>query len=313
MDGGPVMARRLLLAPDEVPAYVHADLDVSANGKGLRVRSWQEMQALPPLTYLVHNLLSEGGVSLVVGHPKAGKSTLARSLAAEVAGYGHGRFLGREIINPGLVLYYSPDEAPQMTVEHFRPLLPADADRIDFVQSGDLAALGEVIDAGGHRLLIADTLGRLFQNARFGDGDQYFQWQTHLDQVRRVASRTGCHVCLLHHARKSSGQRSLAVLGSAAIAGAADTVISITVDEDEAGGYVRHVESTNRAGVELPRQRLTLAGDGWLTVERQAVPKADPKAEAKAEARAMRADGLPLRQIADRLGVSRGTAYNWTK
>ena len=284
--------------------------DVSDSSEGLQVVSWADMQALPPLTFLVDDLLPVGGVSLMVGHPKAGKSTLARVLAAEVARYGDGSFLGRDIMNAGPVLYYSPDEAPQMTVQHFRGILPKDADGIDFVQSGDLDGLGDLVDKRGSRLLIVDTLGRLFQAERFPDGDSYMAWQTHLDQVRRIASDTGCHICLLHHARKSGGDRSLSVLGSAAIAGSADTVVSITVTEDDADGWVRHVESVNRAGVELPRQRLALQGDGWLTVE---PPAPNPKADAVAEARAMRRDGMSIRAIADQMGVSVGTAHKWTK
>ena len=282
--------------------------DTPEEAPGVQVMSWTEMQALPPLTYIVDDLLPEGGVSLVVGHPKAGKSTLARVLASEVAGYGEGQFLGRDIINGGRVLYYSPDEAPQMTVEHLRGILPTDANKIDFVQSGDLDALGEVIEAGGHSLLIVDTLGRLFQAERFPDGDSYMAWQTHLDRVRRSASGTGCHICLLHHARKSGGERSLSVLGSAAIAGSADTVISLTVTEDEADGYVRHVESVNRAGVELPRQRLALKGDGWLTV---APTRRSPEAEAKADVKAMRRDGISFGQIAEQLGISKNKAFRW--
>ena len=275
--------------------------------QGLRVLSWLEMQALPPLSFLVEDLLPEGGVSLIVGHPKAGKSTLARVLAAEVGGYGEGRFLGREIVNPGRALYYSPDEAPQMTVQHLRGILPPDATNIDFTQEGNIDQLGEVVDHEGHRLLIVDTLGRLFQDLRFPEGDNYLAWQKHLGDVRKIAEETGCHVCMLHHARKSGGDRSLSVLGSAAIAGSADTVISVTVTDDDTQ-YIRHVESTNRAGVELPRQRLTLAGDGWLTVAPMERPA---ESDAKAEVRAMRRDGQSIRQVAEATGLSRSTVQRW--
>ena len=166
-----------------------------------------------------------------------------------------------------------------------------------------------MVASGGHRLLIVDTLGRLFQSERFPDGDSYMAWQTHLDQVRRIASATDCHICLLHHARKSGGDRSLSVLGSAAIAGSADTVLSVTVEDDDAGGWCRHIESAQRAGVELPRQRLTLAGDGWLTVEEPAGPS--PEKLARAEVKAMRADGLTYDAIAEALGITKSKAYRW--
>lgn len=279
--------------------------------------TWANMKALPPLQFLVEGLLPVGGVSLIVGHPKAGKSTLARVLAAEVGGYGHGEFLGRQVVETCNVLYYSPDEAPQMTVEHFTGILTGHVDGIHFLQSGSLWQIGDVLARTrkavgvGYGLLIVDTLGRLFQNERELESDSYFAWQSHLDQVRRVASENRCHTALLHHARKSGGERSLSVLGSAAIAGSADTVISLSVTEGDQGeGYVRHVESTQRAGVELPRQRLALAGDGWLTVQPMA---SDPANDAKAEARAMRGDGDSYGIIAKALGISKDTAYRWCK
>ena len=271
------------------------------------IRTWAEMQREPPLTYLVDDLLPEGGVSLVVGHPKAGKSTLARVLAAEVSGHGHGAFLGRALVNAGRVLYYAPDEHPSMTAAGLRGILPHDADGVDFIGSANLETLA--VAAPEYRLLIVDTLGRLFARERFPDSDAYMQWQAHLDRVRRVATDTGCAIVLLHHARKSGGTRSLAVSGSAAIAGAADTVITLDVAEED-GQPVRYVESINRAGMEIPRQRLVLAGDGWLTVQ---APRVDPSKEARAEARAMKRDGVPVRQIADDLGVSRSTVGRWTK
>lgn len=273
------------------------------------VLSWADMLAAPSLSFMVDDMLPSGGVSLLIGHPKAGKSTLARVLAAGVMGCGEQAFLGRSIRETGRVLYYSPDEHPSMTVQHFRGILPTDADGIDFVLRGDLNGLASVID--GHKLLIVDTMGRLFQGVRFHEGDSYFQWQAYLDRVREIATDTGCHVCLLHHARKSGGDRALAVLGSAAIAGAVDTVLSLTVAEED-GQHVRYVESSNRAGVDLPRQRLALFGDGWLRVEPLSFEATDPADEARTKARAMRADGVSVREIAKALGVSVGTAYNWS-
>ena len=273
--------------------------------------TWTEMQKLPPLDWLVQDLLPVGGISLLIGHPKAGKSTLARTLAAEVAGYGHGHFLGREVLHTGRVLYCSPDEAPQMTVQHFRGIIPHDAEGLDFAPRADLAQLGKLAEAGRHKLMVVDTLGRLFAGSRFPEGGDYMAWQEHLSAVRQVATDTGCHVCLLHHARKSAGNRALDSLGSQAIAGTADCVISLQVAE-EAGRFPRFVWSTNRAGVDLSRQKLTLAGDGWLTVDPLTV-KSESERDAKAEVRAMKRDGQSVRDISRATGVPKSTVCDWTQ
>ena len=63
------------------------------------------------------------------------------------------------------------------------------------------------------------------------------------------------------------GDRGADVLGSQAIAGAVDTIVSITTEKDEAtGAWVRYVTSTNRAGEDVPRTPLVLEDDAWITM-----------------------------------------------
>lgn len=274
------------------------------------VRSWADMQALPPLEWLVDGLLIDGGVSLLIGNPKSGKSTLARVLAATVAGHGNGRFLGRDVRGTRRVLYLAPDEAPQTTVQHFKGIIPPDCSGIDFCERAGLLDLAEIVVEGRYGLLIVDTLGTLFAEV-LPDGDSYMDWQAPLARVREIANETGAHLCFVHHSRKAEGDRGLASLGSQAITGKSDTIIGLTTAR-AGDGYVRYIETTQRAGVELSRQRLTLAGDGWLTVEPR-TPAADPGADAKAEARAMKRDGMSYQQIAEALGVAKSTAYQWAR
>lgn len=288
--------------------------DSGQDGRGY---NWLGLLDLPPLKWLVADLLIDGGTSLLVGHPKAGKSTLARVLAATVAGYGSGRFLGREVLKPCPVVYYSPDELPETSREHFIYLLPTDPEearkvRISFYYREPLARLEEIVSDEGAGLLIVDTLGALFAEAGLSDGD-YMQWQPHLQRVRDIGTKTGAHVSCVHHARKNGGERSLAVLGSAAIAGKMDTIINVETVQ-AGGGWVRNVSTTQRAGVEIARQRLTLAGDGWLTVEPSAVDGADdPAADAIAEARAMKRAGETVREIADKMGRPVSTVGRWVR
>ena len=311
--GATARARLHLDAGDLTEAQRELEAVAGADTEGPRILSWAQVQALPGLSWTVDGLLSASGVSLMVGHPKAGKSTLARVLAAEVMGYGRGSFLGRAVVERGRVAYYSPDEAPQMVREHFVGILPRNADGLDFVERADMDSLARIVKDGGHKLLIVDTLGRLFAGSKFPDSDQYMAWQQGLDRVRRVATDTECHVCLLHHARKSGGDRSLAVLGSAAIAGSADTVIELQVEERD-GRWARTIQSTQRAGVELPRQKLVFAGDGWLGVEPLGLAQdVAAKAEAMAEVRAMRADGKSFAQIAETMGISKNMAFRWAR
>ena len=273
--------------------------------------SWADMQATPPIQWQIADLLPVAGVGLIVGHPKAGKSTLARVLAATVAGHGgDSLFLGREVLRPGPVLYISPDEHPAMTASHFRDILPPDAKNVSFrtdqIPFGD--ALG-LIEGGDYSLVVIDTLGRVVADAVNLDGEEYIAWQTALGGLRMAATKGDCTIVALHHARKSGGDRSLAVLGSTAIAGAADLILSLTIDQDPDGGWVRYIESTQRAGVELARQKIALAGDGWMTT-REPI---DAERDAKAEVRIMHAEGMSFGEIAEAMGISKSKAYRWVK
>ena len=276
----------------------------------MRVLSWQEMQALKPLEWLVDGLLIRRGLSLLIGHPKAGKSTLARVLAASVAGHGDGRFLGRKVRGSHRVFYYSPDEAPETTREHFLRILPPEANGIEFCARADLEDLAEYVAGEGVRLLVIDTLGALFSTMHFPEGDSYMRWQAPLDRVRQLATDTGAHICLLHHARKAEGDRSLAALGSSAIAGKADTIINVTTAK-AGDSYSRFVETTQRAGDELTRRRLTLGNDGWLTVEPRLTD--DAEAARHADALDLHDAGMSYREIAREIGVSRSTVHRWIK
>ena len=124
----------------------------------------------------------------------------------------------------------------------FSGLLAPDADGIDFLLRGDLDDLADAMDGRRYSLAVIDTMGRLFRSRRELEGDSYMAWQESLDEVRTLATATGCHIALLHHARKSGGDRSLAVLGSAAIGGAADSVLSLVVEEEDGRGALPGID-----------------------------------------------------------------------
>ena len=269
----------------------------------LLVSSWYDLQSLPPVRYVADGLLLFAGLSLLIGHPKAGKSTLARVIAAETAGYGSGMILGRSVVRSGRVLYYAPDEHQAVTRDRFARLLPTNADGIDFMASGTPDELASVLRFRPYRMAVIDTLGRLFQSEDFQEGDNYLEWQKHMDMVRKLAAEAECHICMLHHARKSGGSRSLASLGSTAIPGGVDTVLSVEVTEADSGEWARYIQSTNRAGREIERRKLVLDEDGWLTAE------LDQDELLKSEIWALRKEGKSIRAITDATGVPRSTVH----
>lgn len=190
------------------------------------------------LDWLVHDLLPAGGTSLLIGTPKSGKSSLARTIASKVA---TGRpWLGRET-KAGPVLYVALDERRATVREHVRTLATACAghdaatlcERLHVAfgpRPADpipaLAALFDGIDPAPVPVVI-DTLMKALP---FEDANDYGLSGESMAQVTALADRTGTHVMLVHHARKDATDPTTAALGSTRLAADVDVIVSLRVD-----------------------------------------------------------------------------------
>ena len=190
------------------------------------------------LDWLVHDLLPVGGTSLLIGTPKSGKSSLARTIASKVA---TGRpWLGRET-KAGSVLYVALDERRATVREHVRALATACAghdtatlcERLHVAfgpRPADpvpaLAALLEGIDPAPV-LVVIDTLMKALP---FEDANDYGLSGESMAQVTALAERTRAHFLLVHHQRKDATDPTTAALGSTRLAADVDVIVSLRVD-----------------------------------------------------------------------------------
>ena len=278
------------------------------------LRNWDSLMAEPSLEWLIDRLLPVGGLSLLVGGPKVGKSTLLRELLAS-HGSGGGPWLGRDnLTEGGPFLYVALDEHPSMVKEHFTKLIhcyPEDALAFSahFVTTPvSMEALCALIAESEASLCAIDTLGQFAADA-VEDGNSYQAWQHTMNGLRQVATETHCHILALHHARKSGGRRGQSTLGSQAIAGAVDTIIEMEATLTAGGEYRRTVSSTNRAGEDIPLTPLLLdQANGSVSVDKAR----QSQVAAIDEAQQMRDGGMSVRQIADELGVSKSWVAKYT-
>lgn len=191
--------------------------------------------------WLVDGILTAGGVSLLVGQPKSGKSTITRQLTMSVM---RGQpFFGREV-KKGKVLYLALEEQEEILNEQFQTLgINKDDDMIIHVGGvfGDkvIEELKSAIEHYSPSLVIIDTL-LLFTTCNPND---YREVNTELAKIRAVARETNSHICAIHHQNKREDKGTESILGSNAIHGAVDCAILLNKK-----GRKRIMNSSQRGG-----------------------------------------------------------------
>jgi hypothetical protein len=215
--------------------------------------------------WVVDGLLPAGGLSVLAGKPKVGKSVLARYIASRVA-LGK-RCLGRKTVG-GPVLYITLEGRRQDVRAHLRvlragslpqlyvhvgpvPQTPTGTSR-EKIREHRLAWLAAAIKKHRPVLIIIDTWGRF---VTVKDSNDYAEGTAASEGVINLAQRTGVHFLFTHHSPKHTKRELIdSLLGSTAIAGAVDTVLLLRRQRDD----VRTLATNQRVGDELPETVLIL-------------------------------------------------------
>ena len=194
--------------------------------------------------WLVDNLLYRGGVSVIVGAPKSGKSTLTRQMALSVC-RGE-KFLGRGV-KKGKVLYLALEEQEQMLQGQFRRIGLNENDDI-MIHVGSIFTedrderLKEIVNETQPDLVVIDTLF-LFADA---DQNNYNEVNVKLQKYRDIARASNCHIIFVHHQNKGDDKGTRSISGSQAIHGGVDCALILNRDRKE-----RSIMSSQRGGIEL--------------------------------------------------------------
>ena len=206
------------------------------------------------VNFCVKGLLPTGGMSVLAGKPKAGKSTLARQLAVAVA---HGTpFLNRET-EQGAVLYLGIEEKQSEVAAHFQQLGLCESDpvliRCGAVPKNQSVAMLEdaLMRMPEAKLVIIDPMFRFVGGVK--DASDYVQVNNALEQLLELARRYNVHILTVHHMKKKETEDVMdGALGSTAIVGGTDTFIGLLVD----GKGMRTICSRQRYGTDMEPTQL---------------------------------------------------------
>lgn len=203
------------------------------------------------LEWVVDGMLSKGGLSILVGAPKSGKSTLTRQLTKAVARGEN--FLNRKT-KQGKVLVLALEEQAEVISGQYRQLGVTSQDDV-LVHVGRIVGKNAIDDLFGAcmdfepSLIIVDTMMLFCQTENIND---YTEMNKKLEDLRHLARKTDAHIVCIHHQNKSRDNFGAAtILGSAAIHGAVDNAIIFNKD-----GARRSIQTSQRGGKPFNNQEL---------------------------------------------------------
>jgi hypothetical protein len=210
----------------------------------LRTGAWLDAQEFPPLSYAVPGLIPEGSV-LLVGAPKIGKSWLV--LAVGLAASDGGKALGLDIPKRP-VLYLALEDGDRRLQDRCRRLLGTDPippefqylTRIEPGRAGDTIAAWLYWHHEPPPLIILDTLGKVLPPTQLGEDRYQRDYRVGTILKRIVDEHPGTTLLVNHHDRKAIAEDFVdSVSGTHGLAGAADTIIVLARDRNEAAGLVK--------------------------------------------------------------------------
>lgn len=181
--------------------------------------------------YLAKNLLLENQVSLLVGPPNIGKSSVVAALAASIS---TGRALGKMPVKRAAVLYVAAEDPNGIAERAFGYFQNHAADIADFEIYGwpvDLSDQEKMAEFAGEaaqfaRRRAADRLLIVFDtlNLCIGDSDENSARDMGrvVGHAQRLARKTRAHVMIIHHTSIADNGRPR---GSTAMHGNIDTML----------------------------------------------------------------------------------------
>lgn len=234
-----------------------------------------------PLVYCVKDVLPSG-LAILAGHPKAGKSWIALSMALGVA--CGGKAMSYLECTQGSVLYLAREDSRRRLQSRLELLMRGEPDvtllkHVEFIAADEpwaggpqgLAAMTEwAEEVGDPRLVIVDTLQKVENGQTDNRTNAYAADYSMMSQYKTWADHHDCTILMVHHLRKSAmGQQKnddpfSEISGTRGITGVADTLLVL-----ENGKRGERTGTLHITGRDVAEQSLELAKFGplWTCID----------------------------------------------
>lgn len=209
------------------------------------------MKSKETIEFIVDGMLTVGGISIISGDPKAGKSTLVRQLTLAIA--RGNEFLGRKCIK-GACVYLALEEQLGLIKHELRKQGASNDEKNIYLHFGApkrkdfLEELEGIITDLSVKFVVVDTF---MLASMLKDANQYGDTNSFLQSYRELARSTGCHVMFIHHTNKGDGHGTNRISGSQAIHGGVDNAVMFTKN-----GMQRFISTSQRGGANFDRTKL---------------------------------------------------------
>lgn len=218
---------------------------------------------LPPIDFLVDDLLPRPGFILFAGPPKQSKSWVAQQLAVSLASGTD--FLSFFKVKQTPVLFLALENSQRQILDRFNKLKAPDTLPIRFIFPGEISAgeagmfeLGKLMDMVRPGLVIIDVLERLRGN-QGRTGNVYSDDSIFYGALKLIADRTGTTILGVHHVSKAPRENRFdRISGSNGVYGSADGAWLIEKQNNTARLSVQ--------GRDFPEAefQLALEGNHWV-------------------------------------------------
>jgi 5S rRNA maturation endonuclease (ribonuclease M5) len=248
LDAGHTKAELVAIIKNAPPFKAHASVVIKPK---LELTSLADLLQEPDdaIEWLVDDRIPGGGLVLLAGKPKAGKSTLARTLAFCVA--AGEPWLGHHVVC-GPVWYLALEDKRSEVRSHFRRMGATGTEPLLVLVGEAPQQCLELLQARAKDekpiLIIVDTLQRLIQVKDMSD---YAEVTTKFSPLLKLCRETGAACVVVHHANKY-GEGLDCILGSTALSGSVDNIFIMG-----RGEYERTLQSIQRIGDDLEPTVIT--------------------------------------------------------